>query len=362
MKRNWIGLVLTWNVWAGCGSGTTDPANAYGDSVLPSPAPTEDEVDFQAALLPPSQAPSGGREKPKTARSGGFFVADGKLYDKYGVEFVMRGVSNPHAWYDGNKQALNALDDISGFGFNLVRIVWEAQGGFGANRLREVIASALAQRLVPMLELHDVTGSTDNADLLGMAEYLTQDEVKAVLVEFEEFLLVNVANEWSGPDWIGGYTAAVEHLRDEGIHHTLVLDANQWGQNADVLFEHGPSLLALDPEHNLMFSTHMYEAFANPDRIKGVFATADDMQLPFLVGEFGHEHGGREIDAGLIIAEAADRMRGTIAWSWFGNSSDVAHLDMASDWNGPLTDWGELVVDGTGGVLDTAVRASFFAD
>lgn len=114
------------------------------------------------------------------------------------------------------------------------------------------------------------------------------------------------------------------------------------------LFEHGPGLVELDREDNLMFSTHLSEAVANPDRIKEVFATSDDMPSPVLVGEFGHAHRERENDAGLIVADAAERTRGTIARSYFGNSSDVAYLDMARDSNEPWMDWGELVLDAAG--------------
>jgi len=47
-----------------------------------------------------------------------------------------------------------------------------------------------------------------------------------VLLAYEDYLLINIANEWSGEDYFGGYSAAVEHLRENGLNHTLVIDAN----------------------------------------------------------------------------------------------------------------------------------------
>lgn len=38
------------------------------------------------------------------------------------------------------------------------------------------------------------------------------------------------------------------------------------------------------------------------------------------------------------------RNLGYIAWSWMGNSQDIAQLDMATDRGGPLTAWGRDVL------------------
>jgi hypothetical protein len=38
--------------------------------------------------------------KPAAVRSRGFFVSGGRLYDKFGNDFVFRGINNPHIWFD----------------------------------------------------------------------------------------------------------------------------------------------------------------------------------------------------------------------------------------------------------------------
>ena len=51
---------------------------------------------------------------------------------------------------------------------------------------------------------------------------------------------------------------------------------------------------------------------------------------------------------------------GYIAWSWTGNNADTAQLDLAADWEGPLTPWGESVLLGENGITETSVKASIF--
>jgi hypothetical protein len=52
-----------------------------------------------------------------------------------------------------------------------------------------------------------------------------------------------------------------------------------------------------------------------------------------------------------------------LAWSWHGNSSDVAYLDMVTDYKGDtLTEWGETVVNSIYGMLNTSKICSVFEE
>jgi hypothetical protein len=405
-----------------CGEGDLDPDSVhevYGmdedaedrDDDADTPAP---EVGFfpSAAcrvpddLSPPSDenVPEGDVSRPSYIDSSGFFVREGRLYDKHGNDFVMRGVNNAHAWYDtsGRNLAIGALDDISGYGFNTVRIVWEASTGLSVNLLHQIIDCVVQLHMVPMVELHDVTGvpqnlaksvetgeltpwdvacsnrtreecdalydvlPPDEANAIGhtrlmeMAEYYSRDDVKAVLLEYEDYLLVNVANEWSGEDYFGGYSAAIEHLRDNGINHTLVIDANGWGQNGQVILDEGQRLLDADPQRNLLFSVHMYEQYADTARITRMLEGAVELELPIIVGEFGPEHGGETIDVEFIFAESARLGTGYLGWSWKGNEERLIALDMSLDWEGEdLTEWGATLVESPNGA-GSSQRASMF--
>ena len=107
--------------------------------IEPSDNKTSDPVDIQDGI----QGACATAKRPADSQSTGFFVTNGRLYDKSGSEFVIRGVNNPHAWFDSYERdyAYNALDAIAGHGFNSVRIVWETK--HSASDLRRVIARVI---------------------------------------------------------------------------------------------------------------------------------------------------------------------------------------------------------------------------
>jgi mannan endo-1,4-beta-mannosidase len=127
-----------------------------------------------------------------------FTTWQGKVYDPNGKEFMMRGVNNPHAWFDSFNRnfARNALPAISATGSNIVRVVWEmnAQSGLNLQYLDTILQQAFNNRLVVMLELHDVTGSNNREDLLRCARWFRDNSW--LTFKHKRNLLVNIANEW----------------------------------------------------------------------------------------------------------------------------------------------------------------------
>ena len=312
--------------------------------------------------------PAGQVRKPAAMLTRGFFVTGGRLYDKFGNDFVPRGLNNPDIWFDISDQywAYNALDNIAGYGANTVRIVWNTVAPGSPALLRRIIRRVVELRMVPMIELHDVTGRTSNQDLLTMVAYYTSAPVKQVLLDFEEFLLVNIANEWSGNDFRGGYQAAVAQLRSSGINHALVIDANGFGQNAASIATDGAALLTADPQHNLIFSVHMYDAFSGSGgraKITTTLQQAVTMQLPLIVGEFGWQAGNPivAIDAAFIMSECVRLKLGYLGWSWKGNDTSLSYLDLALDWEGAqLSSWGTTLIKGAAGVMSSSTKATIY--
>ena len=47
-------------------------------------------------------------------------------------------------------------------------------------------------------------------------------------------------------------------MRNANIHTPLVIDAPDFGKNLDVLNASAQTLLDADPDHNLIFSVHLY--------------------------------------------------------------------------------------------------------
>lgn len=314
--------------------------------------------------LPP-QIPAAPIPRPEGTLSRGFYVANGRLLDSSGNDFVMRGINHPVAWFQAS--SLEWMDEIATTGANSVRIVWEATQQDTAP-VRAAIERAVELSMVPMVELHDVTGSTDLTGPARMAQYYV-DEMRDILIEFEPYLLVNICNEWGAfqtldADWVAAYQAAITVLRDNGINHTLVIDANNYGQRGSTIVANGAAMLDFDPQHNLLFSTHMYEGYANPQTILDVIRGAQAASLPLIVGEFGFQHGQGvpvRVPFEVMIEEAERVGMGYLPWSWTGNNDVVGYLDMSVDGSAAnLTDWGDDIINGTFGIRSTSKLASIF--
>lgn len=289
----------------------------------------------------------------------GFYTQAGVLYDAYGSPFVIRGVNNAHIYFDTSARFLawEALDNIKSYGTNTIRVVWQTEGP--ATLLADILFRIVELGMVPMVEMHDATGSQDEAALLDMAGYYAEPDVKQVLLDFREYLLVNIANEWSGQgNYASAYQNAIGLLRDNGIEHTLVIDASGFGQDAQSIFSNAESLMAADPENNLLFSVHMYGQYSDPSQVQSVLNQAADSGIPLIVGEFAQTQQGSTVAWQSILDTAQSLGLGYIGWSWLGNE-DTA-LDMALDWEGPLTSWGEAFFNGTNGISATSKPASIF--
>jgi len=302
------------------------------------------------------------------ATQDGFYTENGKLYDAKGAEFVMRGINNPHIWFDTGNQyrAYQALDRIATYKTNTIRVVWETTGGSAA-LLRQVLYRIVQLKMVPMVELHDVTGSNNTADLARMATYYTGADIKQVLLDFRGYVLINVANEWGATDNVSGYqsayASAISTLRTAGLEHTIVIDADGFGQNAASLFNAASALLTGDPERNLLFSLHMYSRYGSTSSVDTVLDNAAiGTSVPFIVGEFGPVLQGQPVAWQQILTKSQSRRIGYLAWSWSGNDTETAALNIVNDFGGDLTpSWGQQVmVSHAASIQNTAAKASIF--
>jgi mannan endo-1,4-beta-mannosidase len=349
-----------------CGVAGDDPAWGWefqttcvmpgGEAATGLPACTTND---NTMLLPPAVT---GATKP------GFYTENGKLYDAKGAEFVMRGINNPHIWFDAGNQyrAYQALDRIATYKTNTIRVVWETEGGSAA-LLRQILYRIVQLKMVPVVELHDVTGSNNTADLARMATYYTQADVKQVLADFRAYVLVNIANEWGSTDNVNGYqsayASAISTLRTAGIEHTLVIDADGFGQNPGAIFNNAAALLNGDPQKNLLFSLHMYSRFGSNAQVDSALDNAAiGTSIPFIVGEFGPVLQGQPVAWQQILTKSQARKIGYLAWSWSGNDSATAALNIVNDFGGDLTpSWGQQVmVSHAASIQNTAAKASIF--
>jgi mannan endo-1,4-beta-mannosidase len=320
--------------------------------------------------------------KPTPSPDNTFSIQNGSLIDPSGKPFVIRGINVPFAYYFD--QSFTAIDNVKATGFNSIRVVWCAdnyQDNGGrcqpkdfrtAADLDRVLTKITDMQLVTVFNLQNATGQNSTDALDAMTTYLLKDDIKAVLMKHKENVIVNIANEWMGAwdknrTWVDGYRSAIEKLRKAGFPHVLVVDARGYGQDFSSIEEHATELMTLDK--NLLFSSHMYAVYNTDQIVQEKLQVIRDRKIPFMIGEFGCTHyddssgQNKTVACDAILKETAKSTDpiGTMAWSYTGNRSQEADLDVfkASDWK-TLSSYGEKVVNGTYGVKATAKTACYF--
>ena len=274
--------------------------------------------------------------------------------------------------WSGDRDGNPEFSEIANTGANAVRIVWTDEGS--ASELDGVIANAVANHLIPMIEHHGATG--DLSKVPAVVDYWTRSDVVSVVKKHEANLLLNIANEAGDTvaegDFENTYITAVSRIRATGVTLPLVIDAPQWGQDIDMLQAVGPALVEADPSHNLLFSVHMWWTDASGSRVRTELQQSVDMDLPLIVGEFA-QHAVYLCDqspfAYTVLLEEAQRHEiGWLAWSWgsVGNSdcANQGSFDMTVDgtfgnWE---ASWGEAVaLSDPNSIKNTAHRPASIA-
>ncbi|MGC9467099.1 MAG: discoidin domain-containing protein [Anaerolineae bacterium] len=294
----------------------------------------------------------------------GFRVQGRHLYDRFGDKVVLVGINKMVIWTD--RDGLPAFPEIAKTGANVVRIVWLTEGT--AKELDTVIANAVNHQLIPMVDCHDSTGEWEK--LQDCVDYWVRPDILPVLKRHEAYLLINIANEAgqgvvSPVEFRAAYELAIRRIRAAGLHVPLIIDAQGFGQNINDLQRNGPYLIEADPDHNLMFSIHMWwpTAWRGPavdQLVIDEIAESVEMDLPLLIGEFASLGPGCTccIPYRTIIEEAHRNEIGYLAWSWGPGNSDCAEMDMTEDGTfDTLYGWGlEVAITSTHSIQNIAVR------
>lgn len=317
---------------------------------------------------------SGGSNKhnpspPPIKATGQFQVVGSNLFDANGNNFIMKGVNYPHTWFKNEYNV--AIPAIAEAGANAVRIVlsngtkddWQKDS---ASSVQTLIDLCEQNKLVAILEVHDALGVDEVGPLMDAVDYWIS--IKDVLVGKEDTVIINITNEWfgswNGADWADGYIQAIKKLRDAGFTHTIMVDSAGWGQYPASIHDFGIDVFNSDPLKNTMFSIHMYEyAGGNAAQIKNNIDKVINQGLAVCIGEFGHKHTDGDVDEDYILSYTKELGVGWLAWSWKGNGSQWAYLDLSNDWAGKsLTSWGNTIVNGPNGLKDSAKICTVFTD
>lgn len=305
---------------------------------------------------------SGSDNDDQGTQTGGMYVSGGKLYAANGKEFIMRGVNVAHAWY--KEQTYTSINAIADLGANCVRIVLADGQQYtktAYSEVQDIISWCKARGLICILEVHDATGSDSTSDLNNAVNYWI--EIKDLLNENKDYVIVNIANEWygtwNGSAWANGYKSAIRSLRNAGIENVLMVDCAGWGQYPDSIKDYGKEVFNTDSQGNTMFSIHMYEyAGGDAATVKTNIDNALTTGAPLVIGEFGGEHTNGDVDEYTIMSYCQAKGAGYLGWSWKGNNSDLSYLDIANTWDGSsLSTWGNTLFYDTNGIKNTAQMA-----
>lgn len=300
----------------------------------------------------------------------GFQVSGTQLLDDNGNPFLIRGVNHPHTWFTSRTE--QALQDIASVNANSVRIVlsdgqrWNRNS---ASDVAQVIEWCKENDLVAILEVHDVTGSGEESaagEMSTTVDYWL--DIAGALQGEEDYVIINIANEPFGNDvpestWVNEHVDAIQRLRDAGLTHTLLVDAANWGQDwQNIMRDNASTVAAADELNNTMFSVHMYEVYQDRSTIEDYVSTfLETHDLPLIVGEFGADHYGNDVDEESILAVAEQYNIGYVGWSWSGNSSEVDSLDITLNWDvNNLSSWGDFLINSSNGLRATAETASVY--
>ncbi len=301
----------------------------------------------------------------------GFFVQDRFLYSKDNEKVVLRGINHMFIWTDREGKT---IPEIAKTGANCVRIVWNTRGRI--SDLDNIIGLAIANGMIPIPEIHDTTGNWRR--LPDALDFWLRDETLQVISNHQEYMIINIGNEPSDVeqdpnDFFEAYSTIVVKMRAAGIRVPIMIDADFWGQSEKNIFRMGHQLLQADPEHNLIFSIHMWWPSERHDvssgydtveaRVTGVLEKSVELKLPLIVGEFAPVAAGdvKEIPYRHIMAECERLNIGWLAWSWGPGNFDSPEMDMTAHGSyNTLIGWGkEVAVDSPLGIQNTSVIPAF---
>ena len=253
---------------------------------------------------------------------------------------LIRGVNfTGYYQYDVNdpQTCLNRINQIKLSGANTVRLPWGANTQYGRDYtvLDALMQRITDQKMIVMVEFHEITcASLTVANIQNATNYWTSPNVLAVLKKYEKYLILNIANE-VGNDFggntvsvrqklIDAYTPSITALRNAGLKCPFVIDAPDCGQNIEALVQAAPTLLANDPDHNIVFSAHAYWNNDNyTTRLTNAANTAVTNNICLIIGEFSVAQdcplAAQANDYAAIVAVCNTKGVGYLAWEWGGS-------------------------------------------
>jgi hypothetical protein len=328
------------------------------------------------------------------------------LQDAHGNTILLRGVNLP-VYKSGYADDLDAVAAaIALTKTNAVRLEWWAvplagQTEYSVANFDRAIQKFYDLGIIPVVELHDLTfqfghdakvgalsdGNSRSIFANTITAFWTRPDIVAILQKHQDHLVINIANEWgssaysdgtsTATNFIQNYTAAVTAMRNAGIIAPLMVDAPK-GFEYQFLLDHGAALLAADPQHNVLLSTHAYWAATDPTFTDaGVNAILDAFALSGLPVVLGEASSNAYTDIPCdpihyqnLLTRANTNGIGYLFWAWYedGQCGQLMNITVGPNGDGvtlptaATPGFGYDALYGAGYGIDTALPITRKAD
>ncbi len=293
-----------------------------------------------------------------------FNIREASLLDPCGERLVIRGVNVGIAFPPDSRAS--KLSEIAKTGSNTVRLTFRWQFNKSApNIVDRAIRKAVKHKMVAIPSLWDATGSWEQ--LQFAVDFWSQPQMVEVLRRYEDMILLNIANEAgdekvSQENYRKGYSSAIKQLRKSGLHMPLIIDAADWGRQESYLLKNAQYLLSQDPDKNLIFSWHPWDADQSRERYKKTIDAAIALKIVLLIGEFaqtGAHHKGK-IDYEYIMEYAEKQRTGWLWWWWDSRDAIDTHALTTNGVYGKWANMGQKIVETyPAGIKQTSQRTHY---
>ncbi len=288
---------------------------------------------------------------PANAQTAGTTIhtSGGMILGVCGDTVTLRGINYaPYDWGYDNTQLL--LNQVAQTGANAVRMTWyDNTGGapyYTDAWLDTAIATCIANKMIPIIELHDLTCDGNAADVDTLVNWYTTPTRLAMFSKYQSSLIIDIANEEGYVNWSGNiplaqlayevaYDTAVNIMRRAGITVPIMIDAPDCGSSIDVLGNVASNIINNDPLHNIIFSTHAYwYAYANNDSatMRQDITTALTHNYPLVLGEVANYQDSTpayctwSLNYPALLHICSELNVGWMAWSWNNDNCTLRQL------------------------------------
>jgi mannan endo-1,4-beta-mannosidase len=122
-------------------------------------------------------------------------------------------------------------------------------------------------------------------------------------------------------------------------------------------------LIAADPDHNLVFSLHIYWMDQNAARITKAITDSVALNIPMIIGEFAH----KAVDCTTpilykeIIKQSQSNQIGYLPWSWDKENGCAEHSMTKDNMFSSLWGWAlEVAITDPNSIKNTSVQSQCF--